>query len=118
MKVVHRVGREHFGVPDPDFDDDTLDERGKRLRGLASYGDAFIYEYDFGDGWRYLVEVDGVLPRKETPQRRHNGILRARQGLRWRPSSGARAARVPAVNDGVALLRRGALWRKRHSCAR
>ncbi|TAM75232.1 plasmid pRiA4b ORF-3 family protein [bacterium] len=62
---LFRVGREHFGVPDPDFDDNTVDERGKRLRDLASYGDAFIYEYDFGDGWRHLVEVDGVLDQNE-----------------------------------------------------
>lgn len=63
---LFRVGRDHYGVPDPEFDDKTLDERTKRLRDLVhSYGDAFMYDYDFGDGWRHLVELEFVMERKE-----------------------------------------------------
>lgn len=50
------VGQLRWGVPDPDWEDDVLDEQVGRLRDL---GPAFSYRYDFGDGWEHTVEVVG-----------------------------------------------------------
>ena len=46
-------------------------ERTTRLADLAfRRGDAFVYEYDFGDGWKHEVRVEAVLdgdPKKPHP---------------------------------------------------
>jgi hypothetical protein len=37
------------------------DERKVRLDQIAEEGSAFVYEYDFGDGWVHYLEVEKVL---------------------------------------------------------
>ena len=50
-----------YGVPDPDFGDDTASEEGVRIDSiLQCEGDAVRYEYDFGDGWEHQVMVEAV----------------------------------------------------------
>jgi len=50
---------------DPEDDEtgmmETKDERKHRL-GQFDEGDKFIYEYDFGDGWRHKILIEKVLP--------------------------------------------------------
>jgi hypothetical protein len=61
------VGRMHYGQPDPDFDDDTIDERGVRVDALLrDEGESFVYEYDFGDGWEHKVTLEKALPYKSS----------------------------------------------------
>ena len=59
------IADERFGVPDPHFEDDTHDERGIKLRRFVGPGERVVYEYDFGDGWQHLVEVEQELPTSD-----------------------------------------------------
>ena len=45
-----------IGRPDPDFEDDVIDERRERLSRLA-LGQHFVYVFDFGDYWSHLCTV-------------------------------------------------------------
>lgn len=45
-----------YGIPDEEWDDEELDERGVRLADLPA---RFVYAYDFGDGWEHDIEVIG-----------------------------------------------------------
>lgn len=56
------VGDMHFGVPHPDYMMDMHDEGEVRLNQVADEGSKFIYEYDFGDSWQHVLEVEKVLP--------------------------------------------------------
>jgi hypothetical protein len=60
------VGRVYYGVPHPDFDDfmDMRDESQVRLNQIADEGSKFVYEYDFGDSWEHVLEVEKVLERE------------------------------------------------------
>jgi len=51
----------NYGVPDPDFGDDTQDERRKRLHQLSEVGEEFQYIYDFGDDWQHVVTVEAAV---------------------------------------------------------
>lgn len=55
-------GEECYGPTDPDWPSDMIDEDGKRLSTLLKKcRGTFVYEYDFGDGWRHKIElVDDV----------------------------------------------------------
>jgi hypothetical protein len=57
-----RVGDVAYGEPDPDFDDGRMrDQRRVRLGDIASeVGATFRYDYDFGDNWRHVVEVEAI----------------------------------------------------------
>ena len=61
-----------YGVPDEEFESDTLNESGITLRQLLKKkGDSFIYEYDFGDGWKHKLVLEEVLlfdPKVQLPQ--------------------------------------------------
>jgi len=51
-------GGVQYGIPDPDFESDDLDEREFRLSDLlSSSGDSLIYRYDFGDDWTHTVTL-------------------------------------------------------------
>ena len=57
------VGRTMYGLTDPELGiPEERDERWVLLRQVAAgEGSKFIYEYDFGDGWRHDVLVEKVL---------------------------------------------------------
>jgi Plasmid pRiA4b ORF-3-like protein len=62
-----RIGRQRFGVPDPDDrltgGDAPMDERKARLFDvLGKVGAKADYTYDFGDGWEHRIAVKKVLP--------------------------------------------------------
>jgi hypothetical protein len=59
------VGRNRYGIPDPDDDrgEPPRDERRTRLDAIASEGSSFRYTYDFGDGWDHRVVIEKRLPR-------------------------------------------------------
>ncbi len=57
------VGKTDYGEPDPEYGDTMKDERRVRLRAIArKEGDSFLYEYDFGDGWRHVITVENIQP--------------------------------------------------------
>src|SRR5664279_2804881 len=57
-----------YALPDPEYDDDLLpprlDERAVQLRDLLT-SNSIVYEYDFGDGWKHLVEIESVATTQE-----------------------------------------------------
>jgi hypothetical protein len=62
------VGRDRYGVPDPDedWDEPPQDERRTRLDAIAGEGSSFRYSYDLGDDWDHRVVVEKVLPAADT----------------------------------------------------
>jgi hypothetical protein len=57
------VGDVRYGIPDPDWDDETICEKDVRIgSALKKPKDWLVYEYDFGDGWEHRVELEKVLP--------------------------------------------------------
>jgi hypothetical protein len=58
------IGRNHFGVPDPDFDSGPPVQGEDRVTLAAALGASkyFTYLYDFGDGWEHRVTVEKTLP--------------------------------------------------------
>lgn len=57
------VGRDRYGIPDPDEDwgGPPRDERRTRLDTIVAEGSSFRYTYDFGDSWDHRVVVEKVL---------------------------------------------------------
>jgi hypothetical protein len=57
-----------YALPDPEYDDDLLpprlDERAIQLRDLLT-SSSIVYEYDFGDDWKHLVEIESVAMAHE-----------------------------------------------------
>ena len=57
------VGTILYGEPDPEFGLEMKDDRRVQLQRIAhEEGTSFIYEYDFGDGWRHVITVERVEP--------------------------------------------------------
>lgn len=76
---LHRfeIAGERYGEPMPDplgFDSDVIDEAKVRLSDLirkSGRRSKWIYEYDFGDGWRHEIVFEGFAerePRKKYPR--------------------------------------------------
>jgi len=60
---VFEVGRTRYGMLDPDWDTDDLDESKFRLGGvLSDVGSKMRWDYDFGDGWEHEVLVEAIDP--------------------------------------------------------
>jgi len=61
------VDGKHYALPDADDDDDLLpprlDERAVQLRDLLT-SSSIVYEYDFGDDWKHLVEIESVAMKR------------------------------------------------------
>jgi len=51
-----------YAIPDPEYADElapTIDEQGVTIRDIFS-ASTIVYEYDFGDDWKHLVEIESV----------------------------------------------------------
>jgi hypothetical protein len=51
-----------YALPDPEYADElpaTIDERDVTLRGILG-ASTIVYEYDFGDDWKHLVQIESV----------------------------------------------------------
>ena len=57
------IGHDHYGEPDPAFDDIPRVQREDRFTLAAALGARkwFTYLYDFGDGWEHRVTVEKIL---------------------------------------------------------
>ncbi len=57
------VGEIRFGEPGNEFEPSPIDYRAIHLNQIAPRpGATCIYEYDFGDSWEHLIEVQDALP--------------------------------------------------------
>ncbi|MBX9643268.1 MAG: plasmid pRiA4b ORF-3 family protein [Novosphingobium sp.] len=56
------AGDRRYGVPDPDWGDDSLlAAKNTKLRTLLDHGiRQFLYTYDMGDNWEHIVTVEEV----------------------------------------------------------
>mgnify|MGYP000084270168 CR=1 FL=1 len=57
-----RIGHDTYGEPDPAFPCDIKNECNVRLDKITHEGGAFIYDYDFGDGWEHDLIIEKILP--------------------------------------------------------
>lgn len=62
------IDGKRYALPDPEYDDDllppSLDERSVQIRDLLA-ASSIVYEYDFGDDWKHLVEIESVAMAHE-----------------------------------------------------
>ncbi len=66
---LFEINEQRYGIPDPDFPDDDLDERLIALASvLPGAGARCMYLYDFGDGWEHDIDVEQVLPAQADTQ--------------------------------------------------
>lgn len=58
------IGHDHYGEPDPYFDEPPRLQRDDRFTLAAALGTLkrFTYLYDYGDGWEHQVSVEQILP--------------------------------------------------------
>lgn len=61
------IGDKLYGMADVDGGEDVEYDRAYRLQDVASEGDTFLYEYDFGDGWEHDVTVTKVTTVSKAP---------------------------------------------------
>lgn len=58
-----KVGEIHFGEPHTEYEPGPIDYRRITLNQIAPrLGSRCLYEYDFGDSWDHLIEVEDELP--------------------------------------------------------
>lgn len=75
------AAKRRYGIPDPDFPDDTLDEFEFSIDELlGKEGDKLVYLYDFGDGWEH-----DLLLEKITPTRARGSLPQCTAGARACP---------------------------------
>jgi len=60
------IEERYYGVPHPEMD--MIDENEVQLNEVADEGSKFLYEYDFGDSWHHILEVEKVLEPKPGQQ--------------------------------------------------
>lgn len=61
-----KVGEVRFGQPDDEYEPGPINYRRVSLNQLLpSRGSTCIYEYDFGDGWEHLIELEDELPAQQ-----------------------------------------------------
>jgi hypothetical protein len=53
---------QRYGVPDPEWENDDIDEETVTFPDLVASRARFFYEYDFGDSWRHEVVVESMDP--------------------------------------------------------
>lgn len=84
------VDERYFGDPDPEFADELppmTDEREAFLRDIAGAKE-IVYEYDFGDSWRHIIEIESVAVAPEA-------------GMRYPACTGGARSRPPEDCGGV-----------------
>jgi Plasmid pRiA4b ORF-3-like protein len=65
-----KVGHVRFGEPDREFEPGPIDYRRISLNQiLTRRGSSCVYEYDFGDGWEHLIELEEELPSADVTAR-------------------------------------------------
>ena len=61
-----------YGVPDPDWPDESLDDESKvTLNKALGYSATFNWTYDFGDNWLHVIKVekiDDAMPGADYPR--------------------------------------------------
>ncbi|MBM3322110.1 MAG: plasmid pRiA4b ORF-3 family protein [Planctomycetes bacterium] len=57
---VFRVGDVEYSDPDMEVDGARNEFSARLFRIAPDKGDAFLYDYDFGDGWSHTVEVEAI----------------------------------------------------------
>jgi pRiA4b ORF-3-like protein len=58
-----KVGEVRFGEPDDEYEPGPIEYRRISLNQiLPRRGSSCVYEYDFGDGWEHLIELEDELP--------------------------------------------------------
>jgi hypothetical protein len=55
------IAGSRYGIPDPDWGTQLVDETKGKLFRLVKRGDRFGYLYDFGDNWAHHLSVDKVI---------------------------------------------------------
>lgn len=84
------VDERYFGDPDPAFADELppmTDEREASLRDIAGAKE-IVYEYDFGDCWRHIIDIESVAVAPEA-------------GMRYPACTGGARSRPPEDCGGV-----------------
>ena len=56
------IDGKRYGMPDPEWDNDDIDEETVMFSDLVGNRARFFYEYDFGDSWRHEVVVECMDP--------------------------------------------------------
>lgn len=63
---LFQAAKTRIGDPNPEWDLDCLDEGELRLGEFPLHlGNELEYEYDFGDGWRHLLLLEGMFLAEE-----------------------------------------------------
>src|SRR3954452_1556660 len=62
------IAGKHYGIPDPEWPDMMpVDERRVTLAMcLTPKVTSFTYEYDFGDGWEHVIQVESTQPADDS----------------------------------------------------